>query len=94
MFFLYGFLRMAMIPETADAAALGFIGINGEGIITSAAGMRHMIGATTNAAAVPGINNIKHKRRINTNGGMQCRRRLPCTVTDTANIFAFDIGFF
>ena len=93
MFFLYGFLRMAMIPETADAAALGFVGINGEGIITPAAGVRHMVRATANAAAVPAIHNIKHKRRIYTNGGMQGRRRLPGAVTDTAYIFAFGIGF-
>ena len=51
MFFLYGFLCMAMIPETADAAAFGFVGIYREGIITPAAGVRHMVRATANAAA-------------------------------------------
>ena len=93
MFLLYGFLRMAMIPETADTAALGFVGINGEGIITPAAGVRHMVGATANAAAVPAIHNIKYERRIYTNGGVQGRRWLPGAVTDAVYIYAFGSGF-
>src|SRR5678815_3474664 len=93
MFFLYGFLRMAMIPEAADTAALCFVGIYGEGIITPAPGVRHMVCATANAAAVPAIHNVKYQRRIYTNGGVQGRRRLPGAVTDAAYILAFGIGF-
>jgi len=49
-----------------------------------------MIGATADGAAIPGIDNIESDRRIDADSGMECGRRLPGPVADTANIFLFD----
>src|SRR5580704_524180 len=45
--------------EAVDASGFGFVAINGENIVTPAAGMRDIIGATADGATVPGVHDIK-----------------------------------
>ena len=84
---------MSMVPEATDTTAFSLVTVHRHFIITSASRVRNMIGTSTNAAAVPGVYNIKNKGSIYPNGGVKGRRWLPRPVTYAANIFAFSGGF-
>src|SRR5260370_18833970 len=50
--------------------------------------MRHMIGASGEAALVPGVQDVEHQRRVDANGRMQASRRLPGAKPDAGDVFA------
>ena len=40
-------LRVSMLPEARDAARLGFVGVDREGVVVAPAGVSYEIGAAT-----------------------------------------------
>src|SRR5215831_2792316 len=63
--------------EARSATALGFVGIHRKGDVVAAAGMSHVVGASSHGAAGRGIHDVKDQRRVDWNRGMQARGRLP-----------------
>ena len=49
--------------------------------------MRDMVGASTDAPVVPGIDEVEDQRRMNTYGGLKAGGGLPGPVADTCNMF-------
>ena len=62
---------MAVIPKPCYTSALGFIGVDREGIWVTTPGVLYMVGAAADGAAVPGIHNIKYQWRMHWDSGMQ-----------------------
>src|SRR6266566_771701 len=54
--------------------------------------MRHVIGAASEAASVPGVQDVEHQRRMDANGRMQASRRLPGAKPDAGDVFAVGAG--
>ncbi len=78
----HGPRRVAELEKPRDSAALGLVGVDRESIVTSAAGMRHVIRAPADRAPRPGVHNIENQRRMNADCGMQAIGRLPSPVTN------------
>ena len=56
---------MTVAEEAREATALGFIAIHREGVIAATTWMRDVIGAASDAAVVPLVGDIEHKRAVN-----------------------------
>src|SRR5436190_19013440 len=92
MFRLHDSRCMADAEEPCESAALGFVGIDGESGIAASPGMSHVIGATANAAVVPGIHDVENEWCVDTNRRVQATGRLPRPISDAGHIFAIDAG--
>jgi len=75
--------------KTADPSRFRFVAVDGENIIAPAAGMGDMIGATSDGAAVPGVDDVESDRGVDADGGMEGRGRLPGPVANAADKFFF-----
>ncbi len=67
---------VAEAEEAGEAAALGLVGVDGEGRVTAAARMGDIISAAADAAAGPSVNNIKNERGVH--GMVGCRQEAGC----------------
>jgi len=54
--------------------------------------MSDVVGASSNAAAIPGVHNVECQRRLNSNGRMKTLWGLPGAKPDPGHIFAFAPG--
>ena len=57
---IHGALGMAVMPEARDSTCLCLVGIDREGVIVAATGMRDMISAAAQRAVVIGVYNVDH----------------------------------
>jgi hypothetical protein len=71
--------------KPGNPPAFGFIGINRKDLVTPAARMGDMIGASADGPFAPYIDNVKDQWRMDANGRMQTGRWLPCPVSDPGN---------
>ena len=83
---------MAEIGKAGDSAAFGFIGVDGKALVIAAARVRDVIGAAADGAALPGIHDIEDQRRMDADGGVQARRRLPGAIADAGDELAIGSG--
>ena len=65
---LQGAGRVPVVPESTDPAAFRLEGVDGEGIIMATTGMADVVCAAANRTAVPGVDQIEHQRRVDTDG--------------------------
>ena len=79
---------MAVGHEARQPAALGFVGVDGERLVIASARVGHVVGASTERPAVPGIHQIEDERRMHADGGLQTLGRLPGPVADPAHLIA------
>src|SRR5690606_32852394 len=63
--------------EARQTPPLRLVGVDREGLEVSAAGMRHMIGGAADRPTGPSVDDIEHQRRMDRNGWMKARPRLP-----------------
>ena len=73
--------------EAGRTSALRLIGIDGKRVRIASSRMRHMIGAATKRAAVPGIYDVKDQGRVHGNRGVETRGWLPGAITYASDVF-------
>ena len=83
---------MAGIAEAGQAAAFGFLGVDGELLIGASTGMGHIIGAAADGAAGPGIDDVEDQWRVHRDVGMEAGGRLPGAITHPGDEFADGAG--
>src|SRR5882724_646018 len=79
--------RVTEAKKARQAAALGLIGIHWKRRVVESPRMSDVIGATAYTPVVPGVHNIEHERRVETDGRMEATRWLPSPVTHTRYVF-------
>ena len=84
--------RVAVVLKPGQPPRLGLVGIDRLGLVVASAGMGDVIDAAAQRAAVPGIDQIKRQRRVNRNGRMQARGRLPGLEADAGDRLAGAAG--
>src|SRR5262249_51995321 len=62
------------------------VSVDGKGGVIASARMSYVIGAATNAAIVPGINDVENQRRVEADGWVQTARRVPGPIADACDI--------
>src|SRR5688572_19802660 len=80
--------RVTKTKESSHPSSLSFIGVHRVRFITTSTRMRYVITTSTDRTRHFHIDDIKHKRRVDRNRGMETTRRLPRTVSDTTNEIA------
>ena len=55
---------MAVVLEAGEAAGLGFIGIDREGLVIASARMGDVIDAAAQRALAPAVDNVEGQRRL------------------------------
>ena len=68
---LRGARRVPHGLKSGEPAALSLKGVDREGFKVAAAGMRRMIAAAADRAAVPGIDDVECQRHVRLDGRMQ-----------------------
>lgn len=61
-------------------------------LVAAPARMHHVVGATADHHAVPGVDQVEHQRRLHADGGVQSRGRLPGPVAHPGDVFALAPG--
>src|ERR1019366_10165127 len=85
--------RVTMVLKPGKPPRLRLIGIDRFGLVAASAGMRDMVDAAPQRPAVPGIYEIKRQGRMDGNGRVQPRRRLPGLEADGGDRLAGTAGF-
>ncbi len=83
---------MAKLEETRNAAAFGFVGVDGESVVTPSAGMGDVIGAAADTAPGPVVDNVEDERRVNADGRMETLGGLPGAIADAGDELAVGAG--
>ena len=82
--------RVAHGFEAGEAARLGLERVDGQGLEDAAAGVRDVIAAAADRAAVPGVDDVEGERHVRgmrgveAFGGGQARKRTPATASPLA----------
>ena len=71
---------MAQAEETRQAAGLGLVGVDREGVVVAPARVRHVVLAAAHRAAHPGVDQVEGQRRMHIDGRVQGRGRVPGPV--------------
>src|ERR1700704_3656231 len=80
--------RVAMVLETRQTTRFRLKTVDRKGLVVAAAGVRGMIEAAAERAAVPAIDDIEGQGGMNWNCGMQAGGGFPGLETHTGNRFA------
>ena len=83
---------MAEREEAGDASAFGLVRVDGQDLIVPAARMRDVVSAPAKGALHPGVEQVKHQRRMDRNGRMEARRRLPRAEADASHELPLHAG--
>ena len=85
-------LGVAVGEEAVEAAGLGFVGVDGEGVVAAAAGVDDVVAATADGAFVPAVDDVDGEGGVDADGGVQAVGWLPGAVADTGDVFADGAG--
>src|SRR6478735_5458035 len=89
---LHGSWRVSHAEEARQAPRFRFIGIDREGHIIPAAGMRHMVTRAAQRTAHPAVHEVESQRCMHADGGMQCRGQRPGPIAHASHIPAHRAG--
>ena len=84
--------RVAAGLEAGKAARFRFIAVDRKSVIAAPAGMGYVIDAAAERAPAPGVENVEDQRRVDRDGRMHRRRRLPGFVAHGADRDAIGRG--
>ena len=84
--------RMAEREEPGMAPALGLVGVDREGLVGQPAGMDDVVGAAADRPFQPGVDRVEDQRRVDRDGRVQARGRLPGAVADARDELAVGPG--
>src|SRR5688572_11627475 len=76
---------LSVSRKAGKTPALGLIGIHWESRVIPPAWMCDVISAPAQRAAVPGVEELKDQRRMNSDRGLEALRRLPCAIANAGN---------
>src|SRR2546425_12960273 len=79
---------MSKFEKAGHAPGFRFIRVYWKRFVTESAGMRHVISASSDGPLGRNVNHIEHEWSMYWNRRMQAARRLPCTVSHTADKIA------
>ena len=79
---------MSKFEKARDAPGFRFVRVYRKRFVTASAGMRYIVHTTSDSPLGRNVNHIEHEWSMHGNRRMQAARRLPCTVSHTADKIA------